>query len=353
MRVGGRLNQFVGILLAILVLSIIVMVHEFGHLIFAKINGIMVEEFAIGMGPKLLKKKIGETEYSIRAFPIGGICKVLGEDEKVDDNRSFTSKPVWARIQVIFGGPLFNFLLAFVISIIYIAVTGSYSTTIERVIPGSAAEEAGLQPGDKIVGINDHHILAYDEIRIYVSENPGSEIELTYKRDSQKYTINITPKYNEEVGGYLIGFNPKIANTKNVFQLIKYAGINTVLWIKMVFYSFSMLISGAVSPAELSGPVGIFAVTSEGYQTYAKLGFGAVMNFIMFLTIFLSANLGVMNLLPIPALDGGRLIFLLFEAVRGKPVDPDKESIVHFAGFVFLMLVMVLVMFNDIKKLFN
>lgn len=347
------MDKFVGIILGVVVLSIIVVAHELGHFLFAKLNGIAVEEFALGMGPKILKKKFGETEFSLRAFPIGGLCKMIGEDEIVDNESSFSAKSVWARIQVVLGGALFNFILAFLVAIIYIANVETRTTVVEVVGVDTPAEKAGLIPGDKIVEINGKNIISYTEIPIYINEGKGREIELSYKREGLKgkTAISIVPYLSPE-GNYRIGFSAVVANTDNFFQIVKYAGVETVLWIKMVFYGLSQMVTGVYRLDDLSGPVGLFDVTGDGYEQAVQHGIQPVLRFFMFLTVFLSANLGVMNLLPIPALDGGRFIFLLIEAVRGKPINQDKEAFVHFVGFVLLMMLMVVVMFNDIRKIF-
>jgi regulator of sigma E protease len=340
------------IVVAILIFGFIVLVHEFGHFIFARKNGIFVEEFAIGMGPKLVGKKLGDTLFSIRALPFGGFCKMLGEDEVVDSDNSYSSKSVWAKIQVVIGGPLFNMILAFLFAIIYLLLSGAVVTnTIETVRENSPAQIANLQSGDQIVKINDKRIVAYPEIQIYINERKGKAIELTYKRDGELHETLITPEFVEDYNTYQIGITPAVLKMDNIFNVLKYAFLEIVFWIRMVFYGLALIFTGAISANEVTGPVGIVSVVSEGYRESVKAGLIYVVRTVSFFIVLLSANLGVMNLLPIPALDGGRLVFLVIEAIRRKPFNEEKEGTIHFVGYVLLMILMVVILFNDVRKL--
>lgn len=338
--------------IAILMFSFIVIVHELGHFIAAKRNGIVVEEFAIGMGPQLVKKTFRGTVWSIRALPFGGFCKMLGEDEANEAEGSYNSKSIWARFKVIFAGPFFNILLAFIGGMIYISIVGAQTTEITTVFKDTAAEEAGIMAGDKIVGIGDHHIISYNEVMIYLQEYKNETIDITVRRDGEKVVLQATPRYLEDEGRYYLGITTSTINQGNVLELIKYSTIEIVYNVKLVYYSLGMIFSGSVSVDEVSGPVGIVNIVSDGYEASAQYGLRSIIATMTFFMTLLSANLAVMNLLPIPALDGGRLIFILIEGVRGKPLSPDKEGWVHFVGFVILMGLMVLVLFNDIRKLF-
>lgn len=341
------------IIVAILIFGFIVIIHELGHFIFARRNGIFVEEFALGMGPKIVSRKIGETVWSLRALPFGGFCKMMGEDGAVEDQRSFSVKSVWARIQVVIGGPLFNILLAFVFAVLMVFLRGGAETTqIAFVQEASPAEEAGLEVGDRITNINGHHVIAYREIPIYINQDKGEAVNITLKRGGEMITTVVTPFLDEETGNYRIGISPDAVTSKNVLRVVQYAGIEVAFWIKMVYYGLGMLITQSVSVNEISGPVGIVGAISTGYKESVEYGFLSVVNTIAFFIVLLSSNLGMMNLLPIPALDGGRLVFLLIEAVRRKPLDQDKEGFIHMIGFVLLMALMVLVLFNDIRKFF-
>lgn len=340
------------IVVAILIFGLIVLIHEGGHFFFARINGITVEEFAIGMGPKLVGKQVKGTMFSIRALPFGGFCKVLGEDELVEQEGSYSSKSVWAKIQLVIGGPLFNFILALIFAFIFISLSGVITTTVLDVVPDSPAQLAGILPGDKIVNINSKNVIGYKEIVIYLNERKSEPVEVTYKRDGIKKTVEIIPAFDEEAQTYKIGFYPKTIVNPNFIESVQYAFVETALWIRLVPYSLKMLFNGSFSAKDISGPVGIVSVVSENYKESVQYGLASIIANISFWIVLLSANLGVMNLLPIPALDGGRLVFLLIEAVRRKPVSQDKEGFVHFVGYVLLMVLMVVILFNDIRKLF-
>lgn len=335
------------IVVAILIFGLVVLIHELGHFLFARKAGILVEEFAIGMGPKLVGKTVGDTLYSIRVIPFGGYCKMLGEDDAVEEEGSYSSKSIWQRFQVIFAGPFFNFILAFVFAIVFIALAGTATTTISSVEEGTPAMEAGLLPGDKVVGYNGRSIIAQKELNIYMMNELPELASLEVKRDGEKMSFDIQPFYDEQ-GRYRVGIGFEVFSMSNPLQIIRYAAVEVIVWIKIVIYSLGTMLSGNVSRDDIAGPVGIVGAISQGYEESVKYGFRQVMKTISFFVIILSSNLGVMNLLPIPALDGGRLMFIFVEALRGKPVDPDKEGFIHFVGFVVLMGLMVLILINDI-----
>lgn len=344
----------VGIILAILVFSLIVFFHELGHFLLAKKNKIRVDEFAIGMGPKLISKQIGETVYCIKLLPLGGSC-MMGEDTDDVSEGSFNSKSVWARISVIAAGPIFNFILAFVFSVIIIGFTGYSAPIIGEVVEGTVAAEAGLQAGDEIVKMNNKRIVVWDDITYYGLFNPGKTVEFQVERDGEKKTIEMTPVWSEEDQRHLYGFKSQGFNQKaNFGQMIKYGAYEVKMMIETTLKSLKMLFNGQASVKDLSGPVGIVDMTNDVYEETTKDGGGALEVFLNMLVIgvLLSANLGVMNLLPLPALDGGRLIFLFIEAIRGKRVPPEKEGIIHMVGIILLLALMAFVMFNDIVKLF-
>lgn len=365
-----------GIVLAILLFSLIVIIHELGHFLLAKANGIEVFEFSLGMGPTLLKKQIGDTLYCIKLLPLGGSC-MMGEDEieiqntdtiheeKIDQPEETTDEPeetvqignfneksVWARMSVIVAGPIFNFILAWIFATIMIMWIGYNDTEVGSVVDGSVAQEAGIQEEDTIISMNGRNIYLWSEISIYNQLHPGKTIVVEYERGGEQYEVTITPQLDEETGSYLVGITSAGYDTGNVFTAVKY-GIYTVrYWIFTVFDSLRLMVTGNVGWNDISGPVGIVAVVDDAYESSASYGWGVVILNLMNLTVLLSANLGVMNLLPIPALDGGRLVFLVIEAVRGKRIAPEKEGMVHLIGFVALMALMVVIMFNDILKLF-
>lgn len=426
------------ILIALLIFSLIVVIHELGHFLLAKKNGIGVTEFSVGMGPRIASFKKGETRYSLKLLPIGGSCMMLGEDELLDADNSFNKKSVWARISVIAAGPIFNFVLAFVLSLFVIGTIGYDPATVTRIDKGMGAETAGLQIGDTITNIDGKHIsigrevynyfqfnklsdvpipvtflrdgkkktvnvtpaktktyllgFSYDpteqEAKIvsitknmpleaaglqagdiitkindtevesgsafskYLQENPLGElpISLTYERDGAETTVDVTPKFIEE--SYKPGFGYNLGREKtSALGTIKYSLVEVKYVIVSTVEGLGKMASGQVKKDDIAGPVGIVGIIGDAYEQAAPEGILVVLLYLANISVLLSANLGVMNLLPIPALDGGRLIFLILEVFRGKPIDQEKEGLVHLIGLVFLMILMVFIMFNDISKL--
>lgn len=339
-------------ILALIIFSVLVIVHEFGHFLLAKINGITVTEFSVGMGPRLLSHVWGGTRYSLKIFPFGGSCMMVGEDEEdTGVEGAFAGKSVWARIAVVAAGPVFNFILAFVLSVILVASLG-YDDTRVNVSPGYPAAEAGMRDGDEIIRLGGSRVWLYREVSMYNGFHQGTPAEVTYRRDGQTYTVYLEP-VKDESGYYRFGFVKEGGRTKgNVFQVLKYGALELRYWLKATVESLSMLFRGMVSIDDVSGPVGIVKAVGDTYEANRADGWYYVMLSMAMMSCMLSVNLGIMNLLPIPALDGGRLVFLLIEAVRGKAVPQEKESMVHFLGFVLLMGFMVVIMFNDIKNIF-
>lgn len=341
-----------GIILAILVFSLIVFVHELGHFLLAKMNKIRVDEFSIGMGPRLLSTVKGETRYSLKLFPIGGSC-MMGEDD-VDDmsEGSFNSKSVWARIAVVAAGAVFNFILAFIFAVIIVGYAGYDEPVISGVVPGFSAEAEGMQEGDRIVRMNGKKINLWREVTYYNMFHAGETVELVYERDGEKHEVTIVPKQDED-GNYLMGVtSPAEYKKANVFTAMQYGVYEVKFWISTTLESLKMLITGSVGVDQLSGPVGIVDVVDDTYQQSKDYGAVVVLMQMLNIGILLSANLGVMNLLPLPALDGGRLVFLVLEAIRGKRVAPDKEGMVHFVGMMLLFALMIFVLFNDLNRIF-
>ena len=342
------------ILIAIIVFSLLILFHELGHFSLAKLNRIRVNEFSLGLGPTIVGFTKGETTYSLKLLPFGGACMMEGEDESSEDDRAFNKKSVWARISVVAAGPIFNFIMAVVFSFVVLSFAGVDTAKLTDVIDGYAAQEAGLQAGDKIVGMGGKDIHFYREISLYATFHVGEPVEVVYERDGQEYTTTLIPKYDEESGRYLYGFISSAGREKvGFFDNLKYAFCELGYYIDVTIQSLKMLITGGASVNDLSGPVGIVQSMGEVYEESVQNDgyFIALLN-MMNWAIMLSANLGVMNLLPIPALDGGRLVFLLVEAIRGKALDPEKEGMVHFVGIALLFLLMFVVMFNDIRKIF-
>ena len=340
-----------GIVLAILIFSFIVFFHELGHFLLARKNGIDVDEFWIGMGPTLVHKKIGNTDYCLKLLPLGGAC-MMGEDE-VDDlsEGSFNSKSPWRRISVILAGPVFNFILAFACGLIFIGIVGVDKPVLGAVGENTPAAEAGLKAGDRIVKVDSKNIHIFREITMYNQFHQGETVEVTYERDGEENTIKLKPEKTED-GIYMWGVASAGYEKGNVFKNIGYSLYETKYWIELTVESLGQLITGKIGMNQLSGPVGVVDAVDTTYQQSKEGGALIVFLNMLRMAILLSANLGVMNLLPIPALDGGRLVFLVVELIRGKRVPPEKEGYVHFAGMMLLLGLMVFVMFNDIKRIF-
>lgn len=342
-----------GIIIAILLFSFIVIFHELGHFLMAKKNGIRVNEFSLGLGPTLIGRQIGETFFCIKLFPIGGAC-MMGEDD-VDDMSpgSFNSKSVWARMSVIAGGPVFNLILAWIFCVILIGMTGYTPTTVAEVLEGSSAQEQGIQAGDVLKEINGRNLYMWDDLNLYtLTHSAETSYEVVYERDGEEYTALLEPKVLEEGQSPLIGVVAGEQEKPGIFGSMQYGLYKVKYWINYTVDCLRMLFTGQAGLRDLSGPVGIVDVVNDVYETAAPEGARVLFHSMLNFGILLTANLGVMNLLPLPALDGGRLVFLILEAVRRKRVPPEKEGMVHFAGFALLMVLMAVVMFNDIMKLF-
>lgn len=338
-------------ILALIIFSAIVIFHELGHFLLAKWNGIEVIEFSLGMGPRLLSHVWGDTRYSLKLLPIGGSCQMVGEEEASDSEGAFGNKSVWARIAVVAAGPVFNFILAWVLAVIIVGSVG-YDNTMVDIIPDSAAAEAGMEDGDQIISINGSRTWLYREVSLYSSLHQGQTATVVFERNGEKQTVVLTPKQSD-TGAYLYGFSRTVQREKGgVLETVGYSCAEIRYWLKATVESLKMLIGGQVGLEEMSGPVGIVSTIGDTYKESRVDGWYYVtMNMIM-IAILLSVNLGVMNLLPIPALDGGRLVFLILEAIRGKAIPQEKESMVHFTGFVLLMGLMAVILFSDLHKLF-
>lgn len=329
------------IIIALIVFGIIVLVHEFGHFIVAKKSGVKIHEFAIGMGPKLIGIKKGETDYTIRILPLGGFVRMEGEDENSSDPRSFNNKNIFQRIAIIFAGPFMNFLLAIVLFAFIFMYQGVPGTTIKQTLPNLPAKEVGIKAGDTIVEINNIKVNSWDEVSKEITNSQGKKINIKISRNEELKSYDIIPQ--KQNGRIMIGIEPKFE--KNIFLSLKYSIKQTVFFLEQMINFLGNAISGNASFKDVAGPVGIVNIVGK----VAKTGFISLVSF----AAIISLNLGLMNLLPIPALDGGRILLLLVELVRGKKIDPDKEGFIHFVGFVALMLLMVVITYKDIARLFS
>lgn len=323
----------------IFVFGIIVFAHELGHFATAKWSGIKIHEFSLGMGPAILKKQGKETLYSLRAFPIGGYVKMEGEDEASDDPRSFSNKKPWQRLIILAAGATMNFILAYVLLVIIMFSVGAPSNTIADIVVDMPAAEAGIMADDKIVSIDGKSISSWEQVTSAINQSEGNTLVIEVLRDGQKETFSITPVLKED-GSYAIGIQTKVL--KQVDKAFGMAGDQFKYFFTSIFEFFGSIGKKDVT-GELVGPVGLVNIVGE----VSKTGFINLLN----LAAYISINLGIVNLLPFPALDGGRIIFVLIEMVMGKPVNREKEGYVHFIGFALLMALMVFLVFKDISRL--
>ena len=345
--------MILSIIYFILILGIIVLVHEFGHFFFAKIFGIYVYEFAIGMGPKIFSKKSkkGETVYSIRAIPIGGFCQLAGEgateDEHLPKDRLLQSKPVWQRFLVMFFGAGNNFILALIVLFFLGLIVGSpsNSTVIPGVIPNSPASIAGLMANDDIRYINGNRTKTLDDIQLYLTIAKG-DTEFVVSRGGKEQKINVIPLEGDEKekAGYSFGIEFKRELDHGFFAAIKYSFSKFTSLYRQMFITIKELFTGGVSVKELSGPVGIYTAVDQTRTS----GFSNL----LYLLALLSLNVGFVNLIPFPAFDGGRILFLIIEKIRGKAIKAETENLINNIGFFILIGLVILVTINDIIKLF-
>ncbi len=332
---------------AIIIFAVMIFVHELGHFIAAKALGVKVNEFALGMGPKLISKQKGETLYSLRLFPIGGFCSMEGEDEETQDERSFSKKKPWKRFVILVAGAAMNILLGFVLLIGIGSVSEGYVEPVVReVVEDSGAMEAGLLPGDKIIRANGRSVNIYEDLSWEVANNSqeNAVLNLVVERDGKKEEIAITPKATDGKLTYGMSFK---TGENSAIKTVRNAGYRTLFYGRVVIDSFISLIRGTVPLSQVSGPIGIVNEIGNAVETAQKTGVEGVLK-LLSLAVLLTINLGVFNLLPIPALDGGRILFVIIEMIRRKPIPVDKEAIVHFVGIVILLGLSVLIAFKDI-----
>jgi regulator of sigma E protease len=328
------------ILSSILVFGMLIFFHELGHFIVAKLSDIKVNEFSLGLGPQLISMKLKETHYSIRLLPFGGYVKMEGEDTDTSDPRAFNNKSALVRLGVILAGPLMNFILA----ILLLGIIGFYSGVPTRqvtVTPGEPAEISGIQDNDIIHAIDGRKVGHWEEIVEIISGRHNEKISVTVIRDGKYIDYDVTTTVEPKTQRGIIGIK-SVMQKHSVLESIKYGYKKTVLILKLILVGIYQVLTGKVK-ADVVGPVGLAHIVGEA----AKIGVYQV----LYIAAVISANLGLFNLFPIPALDGGRGIFLVFELLRGKPVEPEKEGLIHFIGFALLMFLMILILFKDLREL--
>lgn len=349
--------------MAILIFGCIILVHEFGHFLFAKLNGIGVVEFSVGMGPRIYSFEKGGTRYSLRCLPYGGSCAMIGEDTGDYQTQSFQNKSILSRFSVIAAGPAFNIIFAFLAAMVLVLQIGHDGTVLTGVMEGYPAQAAGLQAGDKIVAINRRSVDAQRDITLYLMSHPGESVTLTYERPEggswekgtsyEKRTTELTPLYDEEYQSYMLGVifhgyekvhGPAELLGSSLYE-IKYCISATIDSIAMLFHRQIR------ADEAVAGPVQIVSMVGESVGESREFGIHAIIFVIANWILLLSTSLGMMNLLPFPGLDGCRLMFMLIEVIRGKRIDPVKEGMIHLTGMAVLMALMLVILLNDIHKL--
>lgn len=337
----------------LLILGVIVLIHEFGHFIFAKMFDVYVYEFSIGMGPKLFsyKKEGSETEYSLRAIPLGGFVAMAGEDddeEEIPDDRKLLNKSATQRLIVMAAGAVFNFISAFIILFMIASIWGSVNTKpiIMELTEDMPAYSSGLEANDLVVSVNDKKVSVIDDVSLYVQLEGENPVKVVVDRNNELLEFNIQPELVEinKEKVYLLGiaFSNKVE--KGFVTSIKYTFVKMNAIFRQMYTTLTKLFTGGIKVKQLSGPVGIYNIVDNQKS-------GGIQN-LLYLVVLLSINVGVINLLPFPALDGSKILFVFIEKIKGSPVDIETESLVHLIGFILLIFLMVFVTFNDIIKLF-
>ena len=341
------MNFILTTLLTIFIFGIIITIHEFGHFIFAKKGGITVHEFAIGMGPKIFAKEKNGTVYTLRALPIGGYVQMEGEDEESDDANSFGKKSIGVRISVIVAGAALNLILGFII-LTGINITSPQHITNKIAVfnENSISQNSGLSVGDDILKVNGRKILIADDIIFELLRDKDGILDFTVNRNGETVNLDAVTfqKIDKPEGKSILDVDFKVKAEKNsLLKSMKYSFLESISKVRIVGLSFLDLITGNVSVSELSGPIGVGSVVSDA------MSFG--LRNVLYVIAFLSINIGVFNLLPLPALDGGRLLFLIIELLRGKPINPKYEGMIHSTGLILLLGLMLFTTFQDVFKL--
>ena len=350
------------ILAAILIFGILIGLHELGHFLAAKACGVRVNEFAIGMGPAIWKKKKGETQYALRVFPIGGFCAMEGEEEDSDDPRALNNQGFWKKLVIFVAGAAMNFLTGLVIILLlYAGSRAFYMPTIVGFAEGCPLERAdGLQVGDTILSIDGERVYIYSDIQMLLAMNKDGTFDLTVRRDGQKVVLKDFPmerrEYPSEDGGTYVGFGFSFGAEEATFgRRLSIGWNNAIDFVRMVRMSLKMLLTGEAGVKDLSGPVGIVStITEVGEQSET---FRDAVDNIAYFAALIAVNLAVMNLLPLPALDGGKILFLVINAVAmllfRKQIPAKYENYIHFGGLILLLGLMLFVTFHDVWKLFT
>lgn len=345
-----------GIVIAIIIFGLIITVHEFGHFICAKLSGIKVLEFSIGMGPKLLRFGKGETKYSLRLLPVGGYCAMEGEDDDSEDSRSFRKQKVWKRMIVLFAGAFMNFVLGFVVVVIMTAMLPSVPTMQIGGFSGvqyedgtkeyySSSYESGLMYGDEILEMDGMSMLSTTDLSYVLGQSSVHDVKVL--RDGEELLLEDVQFRNTKTGA-TIDFG-LVYEDKNVGNVLAYSAKDSVSIGRLIWISLRDLVTGKYDAEDLSGPVGVVTTIDETAKRGETVKETSIS--LLYLTALITINIGIFNLLPIPGLDGGRLLFCMIELIRRKPIKPEHEAYVHFAGMVLLFGIMIFATYQDIMRL--
>lgn len=337
---------------ALLFFGVIIMIHECGHFACAKLFKVKVNEFSLGMGPALFKRKKGDTLYAVRLFPIGGYVAMEGEDDASEDDRAFNKKPVWQKMIIVVAGALMNLILGFILMVLLLTTSTDLigTNTIKEFYPDAVSSQYGLQAGDRFVEIDGHHVWSELDLSFLMSRSRDGVFDFVVERDGEKVTLNDVHFATEQQNGItLIQYDFIIIGEQPGFlNIVKNAFTQSASIVRMVWLSVFDLVTGRYGMSELAGPVGTVDIIAD--VTAQAVSSGSLTNLLTIMA-FITINVGVANLLPLPALDGGRFLFLAVEAVRRKPVNPKYEGYVHAAGLALLLLLMVVVTYNDIARI--
>ena len=352
------------ILITLLILSLIILVHELGHFFACRKTGVLVEEFAMGLGPVLWSVKPKETKYSLRLFPIGGFCKMSGEDITEADadiltaENSFFAKSIPKRVIVLMAGSLMNFALAFVILFVVFMLNGFIAPVIEEILPGFPAEAAGLMPGDRIIKINDYRVYINDDLSFALNDVKDEVFDVTVRRGGKRITVTARMETDTETNRKLLGIVRKSKtglfgeDSINIFEGLYQAFFQIVSIVRTTCVMLIRMLHTGFSADAFAGPVGLAAMVGEVYNETAAISPFAVIVTMAGVLAFISVSIGMVNLFPLPALDGGRLIFIFIEALTKKRVPPEKEAIVHLAGFVIFIILAALIAVKDYRTFY-
>lgn len=342
------------IIIAVLLFGFMIFIHEFGHFFTAKLCGIRVNEFAIGMGPTLFHFQKKETKYSLRAFPIGGFCAMEGEDSDSSDEHAFYKKPVWQRMIVVVMGAVMNVLFGLVLMMILLGQQAAFnSTTVAAFAKNSAFEAAGIKAGDKFISVDHYRIYGDKDLSFALATANPSSVDIAVQRGNRTLSFDNVKLHSQKISGknyVTLDFYVK-AIPKNFGTLITKSAQDTVSVVRLVWYSLISLLSGKYGLNDMAGPVGAADAVGQAVTAGLRQSFQTGLNNVLYIMMLFTVNLGVFNLVPFPALDGGKFFLFLIEAVRRKPINERYIGVVETVGFALLMCFMLVVTYSDILRL--